>query len=172
MATLNYSEVFSRFYSKVEAYDLFEEGISEETRNEFLCSYLHSSVSEPYTHRLFSEVVMTDSHIEIVDDEPVFVDGTIEFTMKYPTDEDSDNDFMAEILGCGMALAWVEPKVASLPHIRHMIGTSNEKYYSQAAHLSELRSFAEDLNTKQRKMIRDRGSANNRYLDGKIREKS
>lgn len=65
-----------------------------------------------------------------------------------------------------MVLGWIDPKVNSLTNIAQAFGTSDEKYYSQSAHLSELRALRDDTERRLRAMIRDRGYANNDYLDG------
>ena len=66
-----------------------------------------------------------------------------------------------------MALCWLEPKVYSLTNIAQFFGTSDEKFYAQQTHLSELRNLRDDLINHQRSLIRDRGYSNNSYINGK-----
>lgn len=76
MTSIRYSEVFASYYVKVEAYDLFEADMSDETRNALLCSYLHSACSEPYIRRLFSSFKMYDDPAKAVEEDATGEDTT------------------------------------------------------------------------------------------------
>jgi hypothetical protein len=189
MPSIKYKEVYSNFFLRVEAYDLLQ--LPKTQQSELLCNWLHSAVSYPYIRRLFSTLEMNDTGIEdTIDDEQTvnpdeeevvvpedeitvdeseddgIVNGTITYELKYVVEEEADKAFLIEILGAAMGLAWVKPKVISLPNLRQVFGSSAEKYYSQASHLAELRNVKDDLETEVRNLIRDRGFANNEYLDG------
>lgn len=158
MASIKCSEIFSRFYTKVEAYDIL--ALSDEIRNEYLCGYLHSSISKPYTDRLFSSITITDPYY----DEGVFVDGDLTYELKNKIDDSKDTEFVSELFGIGVALAWSEGKANSEVNMRQLIGTSAEKFYSQSAHSSGVQSIRDNLELAQRNLIRDRGAAYNAYL--------
>lgn len=160
MASISFQEIYSRFFSKVEAYDLFDEGISDEARNELLCAWVHSAIGKPYVSRLFSSLDVDDP-LSVDGD---LIDGAINYELNNKISEFADNEFIAELLGYGMALAWVEPKVASLTNIVQFFGTNDEKFYNQANHLSELRNLRDDFVSAQRGLIRDRGYVSNSYL--------
>ena len=128
--------------------------MSEETLNEFLCNWLHSATANPYVRRLFSSVVFDDEL------------GELTYEMKYEVDEDSDKEFVIEVLSLGMAINWLEPKINSITNINQFFGSKDEKWFSQASHLSELRGLLNDFNKQQRRKIADRGYAWNPYLDG------
>ena len=152
MTSLTYDVIYSRLFSKIEAYDFIE--LSEEELNDFLCNWIHSASANPYVRRLFSSFVLDD---EIL---------TVSYEMKYSVDEFSDKEFVLEILSLGMGLAWLEPKINSINNIAQMFGSKEEKFYSQSQHLSELRGLKNDFKKQQRRMISDRGYAWNSYLDG------
>ena len=157
-----YKEVYSQFFLKVEGYDIFDKNISDEYREALLCSWLHSSIGKPYVNRLYSTVTLSDPY----QDE----DGTIEYELKNKIDEDfGDKQFVTEVLAYGMALCWLEPKVYSLTNIAQMFSTSDERFFSQSSHLSELRNLRDDLINHQRSLIRDRGYSNNSYINGTSR---
>lgn len=167
--TINYQEVYSQFFLKVEGYDIFDESISDETRNALLCSWLHTAISKPYVYRLFSNVTLSDPYEEEDSDtgEISEIDGIIEYELKNSIDEDfGDKQFIIEVLSYGMALCWLEPKLYSYTNIAQFFGTSDEKYYSQANHISELRNLRDDLINHQRSIIRDKGYVYNSYLKG------
>lgn len=152
MASLNYDKIYSRLFTKIEAYDFIE--LSEEMLNEFLCNWVHSAAANPYVRRLFS-VFNLDDEIQ-----------AISYEMKYSIDELSDEEFVIEVFSLGTAIAWLEPKINSITNINQFFGSKDEKWFSQASHLSELRGLLSDFKKQQRRMIADRGYAWNSYLDG------
>lgn len=163
MLSISYEEIFSRFYTKVEAYDLMTLYNDVKMQNAILCSWLHSAISAPYVYRLFSTITLPkeDNIVELSDN-----DNVIKFELNRSIDDYSDKNFIIEILSYGIALAWIEPKVNSLTNISQMFGSSAEKWYSQSMHLNEIRNLRDDLYNKQRSLIRDRGYSSNDYLDG------
>ena len=152
MTSLKYDDVYSGFFSMVEAYDFID--LSDESVNEFLCNWLHSAVANSHVRKLFSSVGFHDET------------GELKFEMKYVVDEDSDKEFVLEILSLGIARNWLKKKVNSITNISQLVGSKDEKFYSQSQHLSELRALQADLRKQQRGMIADRGSAWNTYLAG------
>ena len=167
-----YKEVYSQFFLKIEGYDIFDKNISDEYREALLCSWLHSSIGKPYVNRLFSTVTLSDPYQDEDPDtgELIDVDGMIEYELNNVIDEDfGDKQFVIEVLAYGMALCWLEPKIYSLTNIAQFFGTSDEKFYAQQTHLSELRSLRDDLINHQRSLIRDRGYSNNSYINGTSR---
>lgn len=174
MTSISYAEIYSSFVMKIEGYDLFSPAMSEDMRNEFLSSFLHSTLSRDYVMRLFSSITDTPPYDEVIpatdeeEEHTVHHDGVIEYELNYELGEFQDKLFVQNILGTGMALAWLEPKINSIRNISQMIGTSDEKFYAQANHLSQLLVLKEDLTAELRGLIRDRGYAHNTYLDGTI----
>lgn len=152
MASLDYNKIYSRLFSKIEAYDFVE--LPEDELNDFLCNWIHSASANPYVRRLFKNFNLDD---EIL---------TISYEMKYSVDEFSDEEFITEILTFGVVVAWLEPKINSINNITQMFGSKEEKFYSQSQHLSELRNLVNDAKKQQRRMIADRGYAWNSYLNG------
>ena len=152
MTSLNYNNIYSRLFSKIEAYDFIE--LSEDMLNEFLCNWIHSASANPYVRRLFKTFSLDDEVQEIT------------YEMKYSVDDFSDTEFVTEVLTLGVVVAWLEPKINSINNVMQMFGSKEEKFYSQSQHLSELRGLVNDSQKQQRRMIADRGYAWNTYLDG------
>ena len=152
MTSLTYDVIYSRLFSKVEAYDFIE--LPEDDLNGLLCDWIHSASANPYVRRLFKSFNLDDELQEI------------SYEMKYSVDEFSDTEFIVEVLALGVVVAWLEPKVNSINNIAQMFGSKEEKFYSQSQHISELRNLVNDSIKKQRRMIADRGYAWNSYLDG------
>lgn len=166
MSSISFSEIYSSFFTKIEGYDLFDPNLSEETRNEFLCSYLHSALSDRYVSQLFSSITVTDPEVITDDDGSYVVDGNIDYILKYVNDDFSDKHFVIEMLAYGMALAWVTPKVNSLVNTQMLVSDAQTKWYSQANHITALKTMRDDLESKRNNMIAMRGFVNNSYLDG------
>lgn len=154
MTSLQYNKIYSRLFSKIEAYDFIE--LSEADLNELLCDWIHSASANPYVRRLFKTGKF------ILDDEI----QEISYEMKYSVDEISDEEFITEVLTLGVVVAWLEPKINSINNIAQFFASKEEKFYSQSAHISELRALVNDSKKQQRRMIADRGYAWNTYLDG------
>lgn len=152
MTSLDYNKIYSRLFSRIEAYDFIS--LPEDNLNDLLCNWFHSSSANPYVRRLFSNFNVDDEIQQIA------------YEMKYSVDEYSDEEFVIEILSIGMAIAWLEPKVHSMTNIAQMYGSKEEKFFSQSAHIAELRGLVSDLKKQQRRIIADRGYAWNTYLDG------
>ena len=150
--SLNYNKIYSRLFSKIEAYDFIE--IPEDDLNELLCDWIHSASANPYVRRLFKSFSLYDEIQEI------------SYEMKYSIDEFSDEEFITEVLALGVVVAWLEPKINSINTVLQMFSSKETTFYSQSAHLSELRGLVNDSKKQQRRMIADRGYAWNSYLDG------
>ena len=155
MTSLNYDKVYSRFFNKVEAYDFLE--LPEDNLYLLLSEWLHSTTSNPYVRKLFKTFSMHDDIQEI------------KYEIKYSVDEETDMEFLVEILSLGMVVAWLEPKKNSINNLAQVFGSKEEKFYSQSQHLAELRALVKDFKKEQRRMIADRGYVWNTYLSGATR---
>lgn len=142
MASIEFEEIYSRFYMRVQDYEM--SGLKESLVKEILFEYLRSTVSKPMVRRLFSSITI-DEDIE-----------EIEYELRNSLDEDSDNDFVEEVLSLGMMECWASPKYNSTLLTSQMFSNSEQKYYSQAAHLAEMKELLVKAQTDLRKLIRDR----------------
>lgn len=152
MASLSYETIYSKFFTKVTAYDFLE--LPQEHLDDFLCNWIHSAASKPYIRRLFSTYSMDDEIHQIT------------YIMRYAIDEESDCELIIELLSLGMIIEWLEPKINNISNIVQLFGSKEEKYYSQSQHLSQLQNLSQSLSKKQRRIIADRGYIWNSYLDG------
>lgn len=149
---ISYFDIFSRFRSKVEDYDLLELLPSDvyEKEKEWLISAL--SLSDVF--RLFSQVTRDD------------VVAELDCELKYSVAEDIDKDFVENVLAIGMVLNWMQARLRSSLNINQMYGGKEEKFYSQAAHMAELRSTNHDILKELKRTIQERSFFYNKYLDG------
>lgn len=114
MPSLAYEEIYSRFYTKVKAYDLLND-YDEDTAYEVMCNYLHDAVADPVVRGVFSTVSLDDD------------DETLTYTMDFATDEKSDAEFVLKLLSQAMVYEWVLPKVMNLNTIVQHFSSSDAK---------------------------------------------
>ena len=141
--TSEYSDIYSRFYLRVKDYDIA--GMEERLVREMLNQYLKSALSKPMVRRLFDTINMDDDVEEI------------EYELREPWDDDSDREFVEEVLSLGMVENWASPKYNTTLLTSQMFTNSEQKYYSQAAHLAEMKELLSKAQLDLRKLIRDRG---------------
>ena len=150
MVLVNFDDIYSRFYSKVEALDVVT--LIEEDARDMMCEWLKSVKSHPKVRRLFSSINLNDTFSECT------------FTLKNPIDDDSDADFITELFAVGIAWKWSEPKYFSALNTMQFFGGKEEKFYSQANHMSALNELYLKGEENLIKTIRDYGYINNSYL--------
>ena len=145
---LSYSTLFSRVLNKIN--DPKELSLDENDLLEIYTERLHSVVGKPRVRRLFSSLSLDDEIQEMT------------FTLNNSVDEESDKDFVLEILSLGMAIEWLQPQVDSVIHTSVMIGGKEEKKV-----LDNHKNMIERLDSmkkEQNKMIRDYGYMYNSYI--------
>lgn len=145
---LSYSTLFSRVLNKIN--DPKELSLDENDLLEIYTERLHSVVGKPRVRRLFSSISLDDEIQEMT------------FTLNNSVDEESDRDFVLEILSLGMAIEWLQPQVDSVIHTSVMIGGKEEKKL-----LDNHKNMIERLDSmkkEQNKMIRDYGYMYNSYI--------
>ena len=145
---LSYSILFSRVLNKIN--DQKELSLDENDLLEIYTERLHSVVGKPRVRRLFSSISLDDEIQEMT------------FMLNNSVDEESDKDFVLEILSLGMAIEWLQPQVDSVIHTSVMIGGKEEKKL-----LDNHKNMIERLDSmkkEQNKMIRDYGYMYNSYI--------
>lgn len=149
--TSTYNEIYSRFLLKVRDYEFA--GLPEPDATEQMLDWLRSALSQPYIYRIF-ETFSADDEI-----------AEIEYTLTSSVNDYADKNFVEELLGYQMVVAWVTPKVQTTTLLHQMITNSKEqKFYAQANQLSQLRELLADSENKVRSMLRDKGYIYNSYL--------
>lgn len=141
--TSEFNEIYSRFYLRVKDYEM--SGMEEKLVNSMLQSYLRSTLSQPMVRRLFSSITL-DEDVE-----------EIEYELRNSLDDSSDKDFVEEVLSLGMVVEWTSPRYHSTLLTSQMFSNSEQSFYSQAAHLAEMKEMYEKSQTDLRKLIRDYG---------------
>ena len=150
MLSVTFDAIYSRFLSKVQAYDLLE--LVESDCYEQLNEWLKSVRSDPRVRKLFTSLSFDD------------INKSVSFTLRNAVDNSSDIDFVIEIFGLGIAWKWVEPKYKSIINAAQFFGGKEQKFYSQQAHMSELSNMYNNSRTDLYRYIASHGYYNNSYV--------
>lgn len=148
--TLQYENIFSIFLSKITDYSFLE--YDENFIREQMVSWLHSSASSPRLRAKFSTLILNDE------------ESYLDFSLKNSVDEQSDCEFTTDILARAMVIAWLEPEVKNVLFTKQLLTGKEEKFYSQASHLSQLEQMLYSAKTELKNILRDYGYLNNSYI--------
>ena len=151
MTSIDYDLVFSNFLGSMTDYNLADKSLTEAYGN--MTEWLHKVGAKPYFRNLFTTLTFNDSVQKLT------------FEMVHPSDENSDIEFICELMAKGMIIEWLRPQVNTVNATMQFFGGSEQKFYSQANHLNELRALLSDAKTEFAGMIRDRGAIYNSYLE-------
>lgn len=156
MTSLKLDDVYSSFLDKVTDFDMGS--YEEDIQKELLIGYLKGALGIPYLRAIFTTIQFVDRDETIESN----YDQILEYTLK--TEDGCDEQFIIELLSKGMVIKWLEPQVKSKVNIAQMFGGKEQKWFSQATHLSEIKDLLENERIELNKLIRDRGSIYNPYL--------
>lgn len=149
MTSVNYTQIFEMFLGNITDYNFAN--LSTSDSYTLMTEYLHKAIAETYLRRIFSSIKLDD---EV---------QNISFVLKYST-EDDEVDFVINAIAKWMVYEWLQKQVRSVDLTAQFFGGKEQKYYSQSAHLSELRGLMDDAYKEARFFIGDRGYINNSYL--------
>ena len=150
MLSIEFDVIYSGFLSQTQAYDLLT--LQEDDAKQKLESWLKSVKSNPRVRKMFTSFTI-DTDIE-----------TIECELKNKVDDDSDADFVSEMLALGMVWKWVSEQYNSVLLTKQYLGSGQKKFYSQSAHMSEVRNMYLQAQHAFFGFIRDHGTYNNPYI--------
>ena len=115
-----YEKIYNRFGQKITDFNLVE--VDDYSLDKMLLGWLNSSVVN---------VRRREHNLSLRDDEAQ------EF-------QEDLSDLEIELLALGMKLAWVDQYLNSTELVLQFVGGKEEKYYSQAAHIAELRELRKE----------------------------
>ena len=114
-----YEKVYGRFLQKITDFNLAE--VDDYSFDEMLQGWLNSSIVR--IRKCQHDLSKRDDELQ-------------EF-------EEDLSDLEVELLACGMVDSWLSQYLNSTELVSQFIGGKEEKYYSQAAHIKELRDMRE-----------------------------
>lgn len=135
-----YEKVYDRFLNRTTDFNLCD--FDDDTLHSMLKSWLNSAIVNVRTS---TDLSARDNEIE------VFANDLL------------DRDI--ELLAMGMTMAWLDQYLNSTENVLQFIGGKEEKYYSQANHIAELRAMREDLRLEMKRLHSYGTYTNNSYFD-------
>ena len=134
-----YEKIYNRFLNGMTDFNLLD--IDDDTLRDMLKDWLHSSIVK----------VRTSSDLTCDDELEVFNNDLTELDV--------------ELLSMGMRLAWLDQHLNSTENVLQFIGGKEEKYYSQANHMAELRELRKETLREMNSLHNYATYTNNSYFD-------
>lgn len=134
-----YEKIYERFLNSVTDFNLAE--LDDNTLDEMLRDWLHKAIVR----------TRTSSDLSRDDETDVFNNDL--------------SDLDVELLSLGMKLAWLDQTLASTELTLQFVGGKEEKWFSQASHISELRALREDTKLEIQKLHSYNTYVNNSYFN-------
>lgn len=151
MVSITFEAIYSRFLSKVEAYELIE--MLEADAYDTMEEWLKSVCAIPRLRKMFKLCSM-DSKVRTIDCELKNSQGN----------DEADVELIIELMGLGIAWKWVTPRYLSTLNAAQMISGKEVKFFSQSSHLAELSNMYKNTKEEFYNTIRDYGVLYNSYL--------
>lgn len=136
-----YEVIYKRFLQKITDFNLVE--LDDFTLDEMLNGWLKSAIVR--TRACDSDLSKRDDDIQ-------------EF-------EDDLSDVEVELLALGMTKSWLDQYLNSTELVLQFVSGKEEKYYSQATHIKELRDLRSDITLEMQKLHSYHTYTNNSYFD-------
>lgn len=134
-----YEKIYERFLNSVNDFNLAE--LDDHTLNEMLKDWLNKAVVRTRT----SSNLIRDNESEVFNSDL--------------------SDLDIELLALGMKLAWLDQTLGSTELTLQFVGGKEEKWFSQSAHISELRALREDTKLEMQKLHSYNTYTNNSYFN-------
>ena len=136
-----YEKVYNRFSQKITDFNLVE--LDDYSLDEMLLGWLNSSIVR--MRKCQHDLSLRD------DSEMMF--------------QENLSDLEVEVLAMGMLDAWLSQYFNSTENVLQFFGGKEEKYYSQAGHMSELRALKEQNLLEMNRLHNYYTYTNNSYFD-------
>lgn len=136
MPTIKFETVYKKALMRIDDLDLAS--YTESDFREFLSSWLHSAMSEPYFRKKFTSFSVDDTLEEII------------FTLEDSVDDSYDAEFVATNLAKGLIVNYFPSKLEATEHLAVMVGGKEEKKL-----IDNYSKKIERLESLKREYIRD-----------------
>ena len=135
----SYNVVYNRFLNSITDFNLSE--LDDNTLSEMLKGWLHTAIVK----------TRTNSDLAYNDENEVFNNDLTELDI--------------ELLSMSMRLAWLDQALNSTELTLMMLGGKEEKFYSQANHINELRTLRADTMREMQQLYTYSTYTNDSYFD-------
>jgi hypothetical protein len=122
-----YEKVYGRFLNRTTDFNLGE--LDDYTLNEMLKGWLHSAIVN----------TRTSTNLSVRDDMNEVFNNDL-------------SDLDIELLAMGMTMAWLDQTLNSTELTLQFIGGKEEKWFSQANHIEQLRALREDTKLEMKRL--------------------
>lgn len=136
----SYEVIYGRFLNSITDFNLAE--LDDHTLGEMLKDWLYTALVK----------TRTSSDLSARDDENECFYSDL-------------SNLDIELLAMGMKLAWVDQTLNSTDNTLMFIGGKEEKFFSQANHIAELRALRSDTLREMQQLYTYSTYANNSYFD-------
>lgn len=150
MTSINYDDIFSYFLGEMNDYKL--DTLDDEIVSELMYEWLRKSTGNPNIKKLFSTISFDDDNGELV------------FEIRNSSNF-GDDEFVKNVFAKAMVCEWLKPKVRTTSNIAFLLTGKEQKSFSQANHLSELRGLLHDANIGLSKYIAKYGYVDEVYSE-------
>ena len=150
MASIQFEEIYAVFLGSVTDYTFVK--LDTDKTKTLLQEYLHKALAGSYVRQQFENISINDDSQEIV------------YELKNSVDADSDKDFVINMTSKFMIHSWLDKQVHNTTLTQQALVGAEQKMYSQALHLSEVRALRDEALKEARDYIADHGLFNNSYL--------
>ena len=141
--TSEFEEIYSRFYLRITDYGLA--GLDEKLANEMLYGYMLEVISDPYFFKLFQNIEVDEDLEELT------------YSLNNSIGDTSDKMFVEKVIATGMIPIWLEHRHYTSLHYDMIFTNSEQRFYSQAAHIQAVQAAYSKAQIDYRKLIRDYG---------------
>lgn len=135
-----YEKIYNRFLNRTTDFNLVE--LDDYTLGTMLKGWLHTAIVNA---RVSSDLSLRNDEEEVFD-----VDLT---------------DLDIELLAMGMTMAWLDQTINSTELTLQFIGGKEEKYFSQANHMTTLLKLREETRLEMKRLHSYNTYTNNSYFD-------
>jgi hypothetical protein len=135
-----YETVYDRFLNRITDFNLGD--LDDYTLSKMLKGWLSSAIVNVRTS---SDLTSRDDEIEVFGNDL--------------------SDLDIELLAMGMTMAWLDQALNSTELTMMFVGGKEEKYYSQANHIAELRALREDTRLEMKRLHSYGTYTNNSYFN-------
>ena len=136
----SYETVYNRFLGRISDFNLTE--FDDYTLSEMLKGWLNSAIVRVRTS---SDLSKRNEELEVFEDEL--------------------SDIDIELLAMGMTVSWIDTTLNSTELLLQFIGGKEEKVFSQASHISELRALRADTLREMQQLYTYDTYVNNSYFN-------
>lgn len=152
MASINYEDIFEQFLGEVTDHNL--SALCDSDADELMVGWLHKAIGNHKIRKCFSSFSYSDEVQEIT------------YELKHTLDEESDKDFVTELLAKQMAYHWVEGRVKKDDVLSNFFSGKEVRFFSPAQFITAMQQMKTDSMNDVNRMLGERSISVNGYLGG------